>query len=87
MSLTPETMARQQDSCCDMPTNMTGKGNSGIMGLLNISYHAEVLVFSVNNMHIVTCYEVMQAVSNAVQKTTCFMTLKYKLSGFCKTMT
>lgn len=86
VSLTAEAMARQWDSCCDMPTNMTGKGNSGIMGLLNILYHDEVLAFSVNNMHTAICYEVMKAVSNTVQKTTCFIILKYKLSGFCKTM-
>lgn len=42
---TPETMAWQQDICCDMPTNVTGRGNSGIMGLLDILHHDEVFIF------------------------------------------
>lgn len=62
-------MAWQQDSCCDIPTNVKERGNSGIMGLLNILHHDEVLVFSFNNMHTANCYEVMKAVSHAVQQT------------------
>jgi len=73
-------MVWQQDSGCDMPTNVTARQISGIMGLLNILHHDEVLGFSFNYMHIASCYEVMKAASHAVQKTTCFMMLKYKLT-------